>query len=461
MDSESLRSRATLREWEFRSSFPVVGRIVAAVRRIFYALSAKWPLRVAMEQQSDFNNRILDLVERHTDQSDQWNERTTNLERQSIEADRTSIQTRHDLAALQIAMNRDRAALSEQVHELQTTLGARILDLGEATEQRLLAGDDETRGLADLVKSALSHIEQLQSDVQALREFDEEILGLLAAVRREQTVRPTNTNAPPNGKAFGPCETSVPPDSGIDYFLFEMRYRGSTTEITRRHERYLQYFRPGGEVLDLGCGRGEFLRLLSQNGIQAKGVDLDADMVEFCRQSGLQVEMADLMRYLEGVEDNSLGGVFLGQVVEHLQPDVLARLISLIYRKLKTDAYLVAETINPMCLLALTTHYLMDVTHVRPVHPEVLRFLLQSAGFSEVEVSYAEPVPEGAKLRRLSDAASLSPAEQEWLPVLNANIDRLNDFLYGNQDYAIVGRKFPWPTRLTSGEARRDQLLTP
>src|SRR6188472_231332 len=124
--------------------------------------------------------------------------------------------------------------------------------------------------------------------------------------------------------------------------------RGSTADVRERQRPYVDDFRGAAPVLDVGCGRGEFLGLLREAGIEARGVDADADMVAFARGAGLDVVQADAVAYLEGLDDGSLGGVFAAQLVEHLPPAALLRLLQLAARKLRPGGLLVAETINPL-----------------------------------------------------------------------------------------------------------------
>src|SRR5881396_2808375 len=113
--------------------------------------------------------------------------------------------------------------------------------------------------------------------------------------------------------AAQPAAASVP-----DYFAFESRMRGSVEAIRERQRRYVDDFRDQAPVLDIGCGRGELLGLLREAAVGARGIDADADMVAFARGEGLEVEQADLVEYLQGTDDAALGGIFMGQVVEHL-----------------------------------------------------------------------------------------------------------------------------------------------
>ena len=192
--------------------------------------------------------------------------------------------------------------------------------------------------------------------------------------------------------------------------------RGSTAEIRGRQRAYVPDFLSQGPVLDCGCGRGEFLGLLREAGVEASGVDADADMVAYARGEGLDVEQADLVAHLESLEDGSLGGVFAAQVVEHLPPPVLLRFLELAHAKLRPGGLLAAETINPLSPLALR-NYFADLTHAQPLVPETLAMLARHAGFAEVETRFLN-APE--------------PAE--------GADPRLNEIVFAPLDYAILAR---------------------
>ncbi len=127
--------------------------------------------------------------------------------------------------------------------------------------------------------------------------------------------------------------------------------------------------------------------LLREAGVEARGVDADADMVAYARGEGLDVEQADALAYLEALEDDSLGGIFAAQVVEHLPPATLVRLLELAASKLRPGGLLVAETINPLSPLALRS-YFADLTHAQPLVPETLVLLAEQAGFREVATRF-------------------------------------------------------------------------
>ena len=218
-------------------------------------------------------------------------------------------------------------------------------------------------------------------------------LGRRATELEERLVRLERRpgGAAPSTVAAQPAAAAVP-----DYFAFESRMRGSTERVRAIQHRYVDDFRDCAPVLDVGCGRGEFLALLREAGIDARGVDAEADMVAFARGEGLEVEQADALAYLERLETGSLGGIFAGQVVEHLPPPSLLRLLELAVDKLRPGGLLVAETINPVSPLALR-NYFADLTHAQPLVPETLELLAQQAGFRTTEIRYAnqpEPAPE-------------------------------------------------------------------
>ncbi|MFN8059594.1 MAG: methyltransferase domain-containing protein [Vicinamibacterales bacterium] len=218
------------------------------------------------------------------------------------------------------------------------------------------------------------------------------------------------------------------------YVGFEHQFRGSTDEIRQRLTDYLPVFAGATDVLDVGCGRGEFLELLSTAGVTARGLDVNHEMVEVCRERGLRADEGDAVDYLRALEDGSLGGVFCAQVVEHLRPDYLLTFVELAFHKLRPGGKLVIETINPMCWFAFFQSYLRDLTHVQPVHPETLSYYLSATGFARVSIQFRAPYPEHEKLQRVAGA----DAEAE---TFNHNVDKLNSLLFTHMDYAAIAER--------------------
>lgn len=242
------------------------------------------------------------------------------------------------------------------------------------------------------------------------------------------------------GQKSKQIETPDSEDLNINYFVFEEQFRGSREDIKQRQSNFLNYFVQCSNVLDIGCGRGEFLELLKEHGIGVKGIDIDDTMVDYCLSRGLPIAKDDAISYLEKLEDKSLDGIFIDQVVEHLQPDYLIKLLSLCYQKLKYGYYIVIETVNPLSLFSFANFYI-DLTHIKPVHPETLKFLLKSSGFRDLDIKFISPVPAESRLKKLSTHSEIQNISASFIEVYNQNIDMLNNILYGAQDYAVIGKK--------------------
>jgi O-antigen chain-terminating methyltransferase len=294
--------------------------------------------------------------------------------------------------------------------------------------------------------AALKLVDQLFEEVDALHRE-------LAAVRAELTERREDarlvgevderlTRVERRGRGNGaapPTVAAQPAAAALpDYFAFESRMRGRTEGVRERQRAYVDDFLDAAPVLDVGCGRGEFLALLREAGIDARGVDADADMVAYARGEGLDVEQADALAYLDALGDGSLGGIFCAQVVEHLPPAALLRLLELAHAKLRPGGTFVAETINPLSPLALR-NYFADLTHAQPLVPETLVLLTRQAGFGDVETRFLNEPPGDERLRavELPDDPPFDAARA----ALAANVDRLNGLLFGPLDYAILARK--------------------
>ena len=209
-------------------------------------------------------------------------------------------------------------------------------------------------------------------------------------------------------RALGFSAAAASDDEG--YRGFEDIFRGDEAHVRRTQEAYLDRFADAEWVLDLGCGRGEFLDALREQGITARGVDLDETMVARCREKGHEVELADAATALHALDDDSLPAAFAAQVVEHLSHAELTDFLGLLHRKLIPGGVAVMETVNPHNPAALKAFW-TDTTHHHPLFPEVLLALCRLAGFDSGEVTFPEFT---------------------------------NDFdrdVYANRDYAVVAKK--------------------
>jgi len=278
----------------------------------------------------------------------------------------------------------------------------------------------DQRIVNDSVLKLIDALSERADDATAARERAERLVRELEERLARLERRERSGAGAPVTVATQPSAAAVP-----DYFAFESRMRGSVESVRERQRRYVDDFRGHAPVLDVGCGRGELVALLGEAGIDARGIDADADMVAYARGDGLDVEQADAASHLDGLADGSLGGIFMGQVVEHLPPAILVRVFELAAAKLRPGGLLIAETINPLSPIALR-NYFADLTHAQPLVPETLELVARQAGFAETEIRFLNEPAE-----RLSEPDD---------PLIAANVRRLNELLFGPLDYALVAR---------------------
>jgi SAM-dependent methyltransferase len=211
---------------------------------------------------------------------------------------------------------------------------------------------------------------------------------------------------------------------------FEEEFRGSREKLLEQYRSLADRFKGLSPVLDIGCGRGEFLELLNEGGSEAIGIELDPELVRECTERGLRAEVGDALHRIASEVDSSLGGIVLIQVVEHLTSQEVVDLIPLAFDKLQPGGRIVIETVNPQSLYVFAHSLYVDPTHYKPVHPAYLNFLFREAGFENVEIEWrAKP---GA-----SEAMDLPVGDES----LNANLEKLDQLVYGPQDYAVIATR--------------------
>src|SRR3989441_3445474 len=354
---------------------------------------------------------------------------------EDVRADQAQSRTALEAQLTQVRADQaqSRTALEAQLTQVHTELLANQAQSLAALEERLIQVlASQTQALQEQYRV----LERMQSEVL------QEMQGRFSMAERKLRRLIHMFTAPQEEGKTAHVELkrlphhSLEPD--FDYFGFEERFRGSEQDIKERQRVYLAYFQGQENILDIGCGRGEFLELLRKAGIKAIGVDTDLDMVLYCREKGLDIVQEDAFVYLETLPDTSLGGIFAAQVIEHLEPGRVIELVKLCYRKLRSGGVLILETPNPKCLMVFAASFYMDFSHIRPLHPEAMRFLLASAGFQDIELKYAGPVDDTRRLPSLPDIG----LPGETMEAFRRGVEQLNDLLYGYQDYAVIGTKF-------------------
>jgi O-antigen chain-terminating methyltransferase len=246
----------------------------------------------------------------------------------------------------------------------------------------------------------------------------------------------------PNPSRTSPAPAAaatVAADDFADFYReFEDEFRGSAEQIRERQSEYLADFGAfaGGAapVVDIGCGRGEWLQLLGDNGIRAVGVDTNETFVRMCAESGLEAVVGDAVSYLDELEEGSVAGVTAFHVAEHLEPSVLMRMLDCAHRALKPGGVLVLETPNPTNLTVGAANFWSDLTHLKPLFPHTLAFLVRQRGFTDVDLRFLHPTPtENFTLPESYGAQGIA---------LDRVIKHLNGWFFGPEDYAVVAAKY-------------------
>lgn len=215
----------------------------------------------------------------------------------------------------------------------------------------------------------------------------------------------------------------------LDYFykLFEDKFRGTEKDIKSRVSEYKSLFdslpaniknRP---IIDLGCGRGEFLSFAKDNGLNAVGVDMNHDMVNRAKSLGFNVIETDATSYITNQNTNSIAAITGFHIVEHIPFDSLMRLFEECYRVLSPEGFVLFETPNPKNLITGASNFYIDPSHTKPIPPELLSFALESVGFK-------------------TEIISKHPAK-EHVEHNDKDVAAMMQIIYGPQDYAVLGKK--------------------
>ncbi|MEA2381303.1 MAG: hypothetical protein QOH72_1274 [Solirubrobacteraceae bacterium] len=285
------------------------------------------------------------------------------------------------------------------------------------------AAQEISARLDDMVVDTQAEIMRVQAPLQELRKLVKDTglhlanahdLGrVLEGVQaRPGSAHPALSYVDDQGRRALGFQGAAAADDNEGYRGFEDIFRGSEDQVRRNQTAYIAVFEGADWVLDIGCGRGEFLDALRERGIEARGVDLDPTMVERCIEKGHDVKLADATEYLEGVEDGTVPGVFAAQVIEHLSSEQLNAFLELLHRKLAPGGVVVMETVNPHNPAALKAFW-TDTTHHHPLFPEVVLALCRLHGFDSGDVVF---------------------------PDTTGNFD---EDVYRNRDYAVVARRAP------------------
>lgn len=306
---------------------------------------------------------------------------------------------------------------NEDIFKLQRRLDKVSFDVDKEIDERI----KEYRNIQLTIKSIKNELSEFQARRQGL------------------------ISTSPLGKPEQKKQDNIIDSYGIvpnfDFYAFEEWARGSEESVVSQQEDYVKFFVGKERILDIGCGRGEFLELLRKEGINSYGIDADINMVAHCKEKGLEVFQADALSYLKSLNDNSLGGIFAGQLIEHLSTSDLIILIELAYDKLKSDSLIILETVNPTNLTTFSGSFYADPTHIKPVHPVTLEFFMEKAGFRDINIHYSVPFPEEGKLNEFDIPDTIMDHTGKFFQLYNQNVRKLNQLLFGYANYAMIAYK--------------------
>lgn len=319
--------------------------------------------------------------------------------------------------------------LAESVHAVagrEQELQASLAELAADAAARRESIERQAQALAALRESLEQREQELRRHEQQLGRLDELGQAATQQLRRLSAQRDDRER------------DTVRQQHALDtlYVEFEEQFRGSPELIRMRALPYLDFLREaqvGGiytPVLDLGCGRGDWLDVLREHGFNAHGVDSNEAFVAMCRERGLDVVAADVIGYLRSLPDASQGAVTGMHIAEHLPFEVLIELLDQCHRVLCVGGLLALETPNPENLTVATLAFYMDPTHRNPLPPEALRWMVQSRGFERVQV-------QRWTVARDMGAPPLLAAELPGASSVNVLLSQM----HAAPDYAVIARR--------------------
>ena len=333
------------------------------------------------------------------------------------------------------------AELEQQVASMQRyALGAELVQAeahAASINLELLKG--EVRSVIQTLEDlgmAIAPAAGLPGAGERLSELRERVNGL---DRRLRTLQAQATTPAPGPARAGAGPVPAAPSSALfDYVGFERRFRGDPEAVAAAlAERYLDLLVANPPVVDIGCGRAELVEMLAKRGVEAIGVDTDPSMVAEARDRGLDVRQVDGNSFLRSREPGSLGAIIATHLVEHLEFADLVELLELAATRLRPGGVLIAETPNPTSLVVLGNSFILDPTHLRPLHPSLLTFLCEGAGFRDVRLRFHAPASD-YHLPMIDE-----PDAPPWTKRINEAFAKLNQVLFGPQEYALIATAAP------------------
>jgi O-antigen chain-terminating methyltransferase len=363
--------------------------------------------RQAETAHAQYLHELVDMLDARLEGIDrQAGENTALLQNLMLENNRLN----EELRRLALIMTSQEESLGGQMHSLRTELTTK-------TETRVSELEEDAARLRRQTASAQQNLSLVTDQLRdAIADADQ----------------PTQLADEQLQKVAAVAETHADDAMDAYYVAFEEASRGSRHHVKDGLRHYLPYFERlqglqklrESTVIDVGCGRGEWLELLAGQDWTVQGIDLNPVMVEVCAEYGIDAVKGDAIAFLREQADDSLAAVTGFHIIEHLPFEILLQLVNEAMRVIRPGGLVLFETPNPENILVGSHTFYHDFTHRNPVTPHAAQFLLRYAGFSDIEVIRSHPYPESARV-----------------PGNDPLTERINGALCGPQDYAVLACK--------------------
>ncbi len=377
-----------------------------------------------------------DVVQTKADQTAVTEVHDTLLQAMQTKADQTTVTEMHDTLLQAMQTKADQTAVTE-VHD------ALLQTMQTKADQTAVTEVYDVLVQAVQVKADQAFVATLESEIHQLRQrIQDQKIGLLDNQRRLGLLLEEARKRLPAPLDSAQLVTFAnESDHLLDalYVTFEDRFRGDRADIKQRVTVYLpiisaaQVGTPDTPIVDIGCGRGEWLELLKERGLTACGVDLNRIMVNECRERGFEVVEADALQYLRELPEKSLGAVTGMHIIEHLPMAMLVALLDETLRVLRPGGVAIFETPNPENLVVGACNFYMDPTHRNPLPPPMIEYLVEARGFVRVEIRRWQ--------QGLLNPLKLLPTDQVAADVINPLVHMAKEYYFSAPDYAVLGYK--------------------
>ncbi|MFD0676214.1 MULTISPECIES: class I SAM-dependent methyltransferase [unclassified Paenibacillus] len=446
-DLEHQLSKLTLeieqnnRKWNINSEHaitshrPIIGRFIILGKKVIRKL-LRWYINPVIDQQRDFNASVTRSLNILTTLNINFSEELKALNEIEI---KSKLQEELDFIENRMMKIENLTnQFEEKIKEFVSNMNHQIIETRDTLEQKI---QDNFQNLSGNKNVTIDYFEQVSHETEnkfqivqnQVEQMEDALMLMNSRIRKRINTPAQTTNIVEDVNKVNDIQHIEQNNIEIDYFLFEQKFRGTRSAIIERQRFYLPFFIKKKSILDIGCGRGEFIELLGENGTRVKGIDLNRDMVDYCKERGFDVDLENALHYLHNCENNSLDAIFMAQVIEHLSHQESLLLLDSMFRVLEPGGMVVIETINVQSVFAMNNWFYLDPTHVKPVHPVTLKFILQGIGFSKVDIKYLSPV----------EGKGIPPLIIEGVNTdsFNNSMGDLSGLIYGFQDYAIFAYK--------------------